>query len=170
MKRAARCLQPPSADGAAWLRDRRNLTARMKSSACRSDAATPFMPSRLTAGWLRRRSARRLPRCAESNQRPRMAAVARLRGTGSEHQFHDAVEIMEVCLRRVCCPIGGWNDVAKRQAGKSGSANGNRTRILALKGLRANRCTIAPQYCRFSSYQIQRQFEERPARRAGYVW
>ena len=25
-----------------------------------------------------------------------------------------------------------------------GSANGNRTRILALKGLRANRCTIAP--------------------------
>src|ERR1700675_3598439 len=27
---------------------------------------------------------------------------------------------------------------------KSGSANGNRTRILALKGLRANRCTIAP--------------------------
>src|SRR6266446_4133320 len=28
---------------------------------------------------------------------------------------------------------------------RSGSANGNRTRILALKGLRANRCTIAPQ-------------------------
>jgi hypothetical protein len=27
---------------------------------------------------------------------------------------------------------------------KIGSANGNRTRILALKGLRANRCTIAP--------------------------
>src|SRR5260370_1425920 len=27
---------------------------------------------------------------------------------------------------------------------RSGSANGNRTRILALKGLRANRCTIAP--------------------------
>jgi hypothetical protein len=26
-----------------------------------------------------------------------------------------------------------------------GSANGNRTRILALKGLRANRCTIAPR-------------------------
>jgi hypothetical protein len=31
---------------------------------------------------------------------------------------------------------------------RSGSANGNRTRILALKGLRANRCTIAPQRCR----------------------
>src|SRR6266446_5474513 len=27
---------------------------------------------------------------------------------------------------------------------RNGSANGNRTRILALKGLRANRCTIAP--------------------------
>ena len=27
--------------------------------------------------------------------------------------------------------------------GKCGTANGNRTRILALKGLRANRCTIA---------------------------
>src|SRR5258708_23233384 len=27
---------------------------------------------------------------------------------------------------------------------RSGSANGNRTRILALKGLRATRCTIAP--------------------------
>ena len=26
-----------------------------------------------------------------------------------------------------------------------GSANGNRTRISALKGPRANRCTIAPQ-------------------------
>jgi hypothetical protein len=28
---------------------------------------------------------------------------------------------------------------------KVGSANGNRTRISALKGPRANRCTIAPQ-------------------------
>ena len=30
------------------------------------------------------------------------------------------------------------------QPANFGSANGNRTRILALKGLRANRCTIAP--------------------------
>ncbi len=33
---------------------------------------------------------------------------------------------------------------ARMKAAKFGSANGNRTRILALKGLRANRCTIAP--------------------------
>src|SRR6266852_4556762 len=32
----------------------------------------------------------------------------------------------------------------KDQNQRNGSANGNRTRILALKGLRANRCTIAP--------------------------
>ena len=30
---------------------------------------------------------------------------------------------------------------------KLGTANGNRTRILALKGLRANRCTIAALCC-----------------------
>ena len=33
-----------------------------------------------------------------------------------------------------------------------GSANGNRTRISALKGPRANRCTIAPQLRRAESY------------------
>src|SRR6267154_5946732 len=33
-----------------------------------------------------------------------------------------------------------------------GSANGNRTRILALKGLRANRCTIAPHLLRLRFY------------------
>jgi len=33
-----------------------------------------------------------------------------------------------------------------REKIKVGSANGNRTRILALKGLRANRCTIAPHF------------------------
>src|SRR6266850_5600792 len=32
----------------------------------------------------------------------------------------------------------------QKKLGLVGSANGNRTRILALKGLRANRCTIAP--------------------------
>src|SRR5579862_9997143 len=44
----------------------------------------------------------------------------------------------------------GQNSLEKRLArrsagerGKIGTANGNRTRILALKGLRANRCTIA---------------------------
>ena len=35
-------------------------------------------------------------------------------------------------------------DLACEEKTRSGSANGNRTRILALKGLRANRCTIAP--------------------------
>src|SRR4029077_7990748 len=38
----------------------------------------------------------------------------------------------------------GDKDKPKDQNQRSGSANGNRTRILALKGLRANRCTIAP--------------------------
>jgi hypothetical protein len=33
--------------------------------------------------------------------------------------------------------------VGLHQENKFGTANGNRTRILALKGLRANRCTIA---------------------------
>jgi hypothetical protein len=33
--------------------------------------------------------------------------------------------------------------VARFGKDKFGTANGNRTRILALKGLRANRCTIA---------------------------
>jgi hypothetical protein len=32
-----------------------------------------------------------------------------------------------------------------RGTARFGSASGNRTRILALKGPRANRCTIAPQ-------------------------
>src|SRR3989442_12283299 len=36
--------------------------------------------------------------------------------------------------------------------GRLGSANGNRTRILALKGLRANRCTIAPHLLRLRLY------------------
>ena len=36
-----------------------------------------------------------------------------------------------------------------------GSANGNRTRILALKGLRANRCTIAPP---IAAAEIHRKF------------
>src|SRR5216684_8864889 len=38
------------------------------------------------------------------------------------------------------------NRKARILASDYGSANGNRTRILALKGLRANRCTIAPHF------------------------
>ncbi len=39
---------------------------------------------------------------------------------------------------------GAWGKPVNAAAG-FGSASGNRTRILALKGPRANRCTIAPQ-------------------------
>src|SRR6266478_6397382 len=44
------------------------------------------------------------------------------------------------------------NRKARISASDYGSANGNRTRILALKGLRANRCTIAPQLLRLRLY------------------
>src|SRR5713226_6967014 len=44
------------------------------------------------------------------------------------------------------------NRKARILATDYGSANGNRTRILALKGLRANRCTIAPQLLRLRLY------------------
>src|ERR1700728_1245418 len=42
----------------------------------------------------------------------------------------------------------------ERQRRNFGSANGNRTRISALKGPRANRCTIAPRVFRFSEFNV----------------
>src|SRR5208283_3795663 len=49
----------------------------------------------------------------------------------------------------MCGGIRGL-DRGELQRATFGSANGNRTRILALKGLRANRCTIAPHFNKFS--------------------
>src|SRR6202021_308749 len=43
-----------------------------------------------------------------------------------------------------------------------GSANGNRTRISALKGPRANRCTIAPRVFRFSEFNVLPLFYQSP--------
>ena len=45
-------------------------------------------------------------------------------------------------------PLGAVGD----QQGRNGSANGNRTRISALKGPRANRCTIAPRFAGCVTY------------------
>ena len=50
----------------------------------------------------------------------------------------------------MCGGIRGL-DRGELQRATFGSANGNRTRILALKGLRANRCTIAPHRINFST-------------------
>ena len=44
-----------------------------------------------------------------------------------------------------------------RRTQKLGSANGNRTRISALKGPRANRCTIAPQSWELQPFQYTRK-------------
>ena len=49
---------------------------------------------------------------------------------------------------------------------KHGSANGNRTRISALKGPRANRCTIAPQWGHYNPSIIREYGSTRHARLA----
>src|SRR6202035_2294393 len=50
----------------------------------------------------------------------------------------------------------------KRETANFGSANGNRTRISALKGPRANRCTIAPRVFRFSEFNVLPHFYQSP--------
>src|SRR5271169_4448691 len=72
----------------------------------------------------------------------------------SEQGYWSEVYLPWKCLRFWAgCENKGYHQPMKRaenelmetrEQNKFGSANGNRTRILALKGLRANRCTIAP--------------------------
>src|ERR1700733_13055967 len=47
-------------------------------------------------------------------------------------------------VKPVCFSLR-WKQNSARKERRIGSANGNRTRISALKGPRANRCTIAPR-------------------------
>ena len=48
------------------------------------------------------------------------------------------MKLLDANVKNITKWIGAWFG-----EDKFGTANGNRTRILALKGLRANRCTIA---------------------------
>src|ERR1700686_206609 len=58
------------------------------------------------------------------------------------------------------CLVGvGGRAMFRQDQGKEkfGSANGNRTRISALKGPRANRCTIAPQLRKGNLARIEKK-------------
>jgi hypothetical protein len=117
------------------------------------------------------------------------SAISCTRASGMAHGAPGFFPVFDSSLARFPIPMRLWLNCSTGKDGSAGnspmatvlsylrfslgfrrlgSANGNRTRISSLKGMRANRCTIAPQResvprCLMrSNFSILPYFDERP--------